>query len=76
MITECTDGNVVAVDDERLDLLWATGARLGLPIVVHVADPVAFFDALDEINERWEELAGHPDWHFWPPRGSEPADPG
>jgi predicted TIM-barrel fold metal-dependent hydrolase len=75
------EGRVVAVDDERLDPLWAMGARLGLPIVVHVADPIAFFDPLDERNERWEELAAHPDWHFWPPRGSEaartasPADP-
>jgi predicted TIM-barrel fold metal-dependent hydrolase len=69
------EGRVVAVDDERLDPFWATGARLGLPIIVHVADPVAFFDPLDEHNERWEELALHPDWHFWPPRGSNPADP-
>ena len=62
------EGRVVAVDDARLDPLWAMGARLGLPIVVHIADPIAFFDPLDERNERWEELAGHPDWHFWPPR--------
>jgi predicted TIM-barrel fold metal-dependent hydrolase len=69
------EGRIVAVDDERLDALWAMGARLDLPIVVHVADPVAFFDPLDERNERWEELVAHPDWQFWPPRGSEPADP-
>jgi predicted TIM-barrel fold metal-dependent hydrolase len=48
-------------------------ARLDLPIVVHVADPIAFFEPLDEHNERWEELAEHPDWHFWPPR-SETGD--
>ena len=64
-------GRLVAVDDERLDPFWAMGARLGLPIVVHVADPVAFFDPLEEHNERWEELAEHPDWHFWPPRKAE-----
>jgi predicted TIM-barrel fold metal-dependent hydrolase len=69
------EGRIVAVDDERLDALWAMGARLDVPIVVHVADPVAFFDPLDERNERWEELALHPDWHFWPPRGSDPDDP-
>lgn len=69
-------GHLVTVDDERLDPLWATAARLGLPIVVHVADPVAFFDPLDEHNERWEELSDHPDWHFWPRRGSDTADPG
>ena len=66
-------GPVVAVDDERLDPFWAAAARLDLPVVVHVADPMAFFDPLDERNERWEELCAHPDWHFWPPPGRRPA---
>ena len=57
-------GNLVAVDDERLDPLWATAGELGIPVMVHVADPVAFFQPLDETNERWEELHAHPDWHF------------
>ena len=70
-------GRLVAVDDERLDPLWETAARLRLPVVIHVADPVAFFEPLDTTNERWEELREHPDWHFWPPRASEdPADRG
>jgi predicted TIM-barrel fold metal-dependent hydrolase len=61
-------GRVVPVDDERLDPFWAAAGRLDLPVVVHVADPIAFFEPLDERNERWEELHEHPDWHFWPPR--------
>ena len=69
-------GHVVAVDDERLDPFWAMAARLDLPIVVHVADPMAFFDPLDERNERWEELHEHPDWHFWPPRSEVGDDAG
>jgi predicted TIM-barrel fold metal-dependent hydrolase len=55
---------LVAVDDPRLDPLWATAGELDLPVMIHVADPVAFFDPLDNRNERWEELANHPDWHF------------
>lgn len=55
---------LVAVDDPRLDPVWATAGELGLPVMVHVADPVAFFDPLDETNERWEELHAHPDWQF------------
>jgi predicted TIM-barrel fold metal-dependent hydrolase len=55
---------LVAVDDERLAPLWDTAGELGLPVMIHVADPVAFFDPLDETNERWEELQAHPDWHF------------
>ncbi len=55
---------LVRVDDPRLDPLWAAAGELGLPVTVHVADPVAFFDPLDAHNERWEELQTHPDWHF------------
>jgi len=58
------DSALVAVDDARLDPLWATAAELNLPVLIHVADPVAFFDPLDAHNERWEELHAHPDWHF------------
>jgi predicted TIM-barrel fold metal-dependent hydrolase len=57
-------GQRVAVDDPRLDPVWAAAAELRLPVLVHVADPVAFFDPLDAHNERWEELHAHPDWHF------------
>jgi predicted TIM-barrel fold metal-dependent hydrolase len=71
------DGRLVAVDDARLDPLWATAGELGVPVTIHVADPIAFFDPLDETNERWEELQAHPDWHFWPTRAvGRPDDPG
>ncbi len=54
---------LVAIDDPRLDPLWATAGELKLPVVVHVADPPAFFEPFDETNERWEELKRYPDWH-------------
>ncbi len=70
-------GRLVAVDDDRLDPLWTTAADLGLPVVIHVADPIAFFEPLDATNERWEELRAHPDWHFWPTRSpGRPDAPG
>ena len=62
------EGRLVAVDDQRLDPLWAVAGKLGLPVTIHVADPIAFFQPCDASNERWEELREHPDWHFWPPR--------
>lgn len=58
------NGVLVAVDDERLDPLWATVGELNVPVIIHVADPVAFFDPLDAHNERWEELRANPDWQF------------
>ena len=45
------EGKVVPVDDERLDPLWAMAARTETVVIVHVADPIAFFDPLDEHNE-------------------------
>jgi predicted TIM-barrel fold metal-dependent hydrolase len=57
-------GQRVRVNDRRLDAVWAAAAELRLPVVIHVADPLAFFKPLDASNERWEELAAHPDWHF------------
>jgi predicted TIM-barrel fold metal-dependent hydrolase len=57
-------GQLVAVDDARLEPLWATAGELNLPVMIHVADPAAFFDPLDQTNERWEELHAHPDWQF------------
>ena len=61
-------GRLVPVADPRLDPLWAAAGELGIPVTIHVADPIAFFRPLDAANERWEELHEHPDWHFWPTR--------
>jgi predicted TIM-barrel fold metal-dependent hydrolase len=58
---------LVKVDDARLSPIWETAGELGLPVLIHVADPVAFFDPIDETNERWEELGNHPDWAFTSP---------
>ena len=60
-------GALVDVDDTRLDPIWQTAGELGLPVMIHIADPVAFFDPIDETNERWEELGSHPDWAFTSP---------
>lgn len=61
------NGVLVSVDDRRLDPLWSAVGELNLPVMIHVADPVAFFDPLDHTNERWEELHAHPDWQFTGP---------
>lgn len=58
---------LVDVDDKRLTPIWETAGELGLPVLIHVADPVAFFDPIDETNERWEEIGAHPDWAFTSP---------
>lgn len=58
---------LVKVNDPRLQPIWETAGELRLPVMIHVADPVAFFDPVDETNERWEELQSNPDWAFTSP---------
>jgi predicted TIM-barrel fold metal-dependent hydrolase len=58
-------GGLVRVDDERLDPLYDKARELDIPIMFHTADPAAFFEPLDRFNERYEELAAHPDWSFY-----------
>jgi predicted TIM-barrel fold metal-dependent hydrolase len=60
-------GRLVRVEDARLDPIWHTAGEIGFPVLIHVADPVAFFDPIDDHNERWEELGSHPDWAFTSP---------
>jgi predicted TIM-barrel fold metal-dependent hydrolase len=57
-------GSLVAVNDLRLDGVWDVIAGAGVPVTIHVGDPIAFFEPLDETNERLEELVAHPDWWF------------
>jgi len=47
------DGRLMPVDDPKLDPIWAACARNDRPVVIHVADPAAFFTPLDRFNERW-----------------------
>lgn len=56
-------GRLVRVDDRRLADVWELAGELGLPVLIHTADPVAFWRPLDRHNERFEELARHPEWH-------------
>jgi predicted TIM-barrel fold metal-dependent hydrolase len=57
-------GPLVKVDDPRFDPMWEACGALGLPVAIHVSDPVAFFLPVDAKNERYEELNRHPDWSF------------
>lgn len=68
------DGSLIKIDDPRWDPIWKACGEQGLPILIHVADPLAFFLPIDETNERWEELHRHPDWSFYGPQFPEHGD--
>ncbi|PQO41830.1 amidohydrolase [Blastopirellula marina] len=59
------DGSLLKIDDPRWDPIWKACGELGLPVIIHTADPEAFFRPIDKTNERWEELSRHPDWSFY-----------
>ncbi|MEO8270329.1 MAG: amidohydrolase family protein [Aureliella sp.] len=59
-----SDGSLIEIDDPRFDPIWHACGELGLPVIMHTADPSAFFEPLTPSNERYEELSRHPDWHF------------
>ena len=52
--------NRLAIDDVRLDPIWQTCGDLGIPVLIHSADPKPFWDEFDGDNERWLELKTHP----------------
>jgi predicted TIM-barrel fold metal-dependent hydrolase len=58
-------GELLRVDDERLAPIFEKAAELRIPVMFHTADPDAFFLPTDPQNERYEELAAHPDWSFY-----------
>jgi predicted TIM-barrel fold metal-dependent hydrolase len=57
-------GALVAPDDARVIHLMRVAGELGLPVLIHTADPKAFFEPLDARNERIDELMEQPDWWF------------
>lgn len=54
------DGNRIAIDDPRLDPVWAECGKLGIPVLIHAADPAQFWLPMDADNERWLELKLRP----------------
>lgn len=54
------DGNRIRIDDRRLDPIWAKCGELGIPVLIHAADPKSFWDPMDSRNERWLELKTRP----------------
>jgi predicted TIM-barrel fold metal-dependent hydrolase len=59
------DGKLMPVDDPKLAPIFETCAKYGKPVMIHTADPAAFFTPLDQFNERWHELNEHPNWLFF-----------
>lgn len=52
-------GKLIPVDDPRIDPIWAKCGELGIPVIIHTADPAPFWQPMNTFNERWLELKTH-----------------
>ena len=60
-------GRNLRLDDPRYEPIFSYAGELGLPIVIHVADPPCFFRPTDPENEHYACLSKHPEWSFFRP---------
>jgi len=60
MFTNDSKGNRIHVDDPRIDPISKKCGELGIPVLIHSADPRQFWQPIDKNNERWLELKLHP----------------
>lgn len=60
MFNKDSKGNRIHIDDPRIDPVWAKCGELGIPVLIHSADPKQFWQPIDNQNERWLELKTHP----------------
>lgn len=54
------EGNRIPIDHSDLDPVWAKCGELGIPVLIHSADPAPFWFPMDSTNERWLELKLRP----------------
>ena len=66
-------GARVAVNDPRLDPLWRRAGELGIPVLIHTADPAPFWGPRDASNERLLEITERAD-RWWGGRGAPPFE--
>lgn len=57
-------GRLINTDDERLAPIWEEAGKMKMPVLIHQADPIGFFEPLAEENEHFDSLAKYPSWSF------------
>jgi len=62
-----SSGALILPDDARVITAVERAGELGLPVLIHTADPKAFFAPLDAHNERIDELMQVKEWWFGDP---------
>jgi predicted TIM-barrel fold metal-dependent hydrolase len=68
------DGTFWRVDDERLDPIWAKAGELAVPVLMHTADPPAFWQPVTERNAWNGVLYGEYAWWSYYRKGFPSPD--
>jgi predicted TIM-barrel fold metal-dependent hydrolase len=55
----------VFVDDERVLPLWQAAGQTNLPLLLHVAEPIWFYQPFDQTNEFLHWMSGWFWWNLW-----------
>lgn len=55
-----SQGERIPINHPKLDAVWNHCGELGIPILIHAADPQPFWMPHDSLNERWLELKLRP----------------
>lgn len=55
-----SEGKRVKINDPRIAPVWEKCGELGIPVLIHSADPKSFWAPHDSLNERWLELKLRP----------------
>ena len=62
------NGQRVPVDHHELDQVFELCAQLDVPVLIHIGEPMSFFEPVDQYNERWLELTLLPSRRLPPDR--------
>lgn len=59
------DGSFLMIDDPVFDPIYAYLAAEGKPALMHIAEPLACWQPLDENNVHYGYYSQHPEWHMF-----------
>lgn len=59
------DGSFIQVDDPRFDPVWEYLARVGKPLLAHIAEPLACWQPLSPGRPHYGYYSKNPQWHMY-----------
>lgn len=61
-------GALINTNDPGLAPIWEEAGKLGIPVLIHQADPSGFFEEVVPENEHYGSLVKYPSWGYADPK--------